>query len=106
MVRQRSCPPEVDPPQAEKPPGFLFKMCWVYVLKSQKDGKLYIGSTRNLEKRIFYHNSGKVRSTKSRRPFEIIYSKRFDSDTQARKFENTLKTTQRRRQIKKAILEG
>jgi len=96
----------VDPPSGGKTAGLLFKMCWVYVLKSQKDGKLYIGSTRNLEKRIFYHNSGKVRSTKSRRPFEIIYSKRFDSYIQARRFENILKTTQGRRQIKKAILEG
>jgi len=48
-------------------------MYFTYVLKSHKDDKLYIGYTENLDKRILEHNSGKVKSTKYRIPFELVY---------------------------------
>jgi len=48
-------------------------MFYTYVLKSKKDNNLYIGSTKNLKKRFQEHNSGLIRSTKSRVPFELIY---------------------------------
>ena len=48
-------------------------MFYVYVLKSEKDGKLYIGQTSDLRRRIKEHNSGQTRSTKSRIPFQLIY---------------------------------
>ena len=41
-------------------------MWYVYVLKSESDGKLYIGSTNDLKGRIYQHNSGNVESTKPR----------------------------------------
>ncbi|MBI5476194.1 MAG: GIY-YIG nuclease family protein [Ignavibacteriales bacterium] len=41
----------------------------VYVLRSLSDVKRYIGMTNDLHRRIREHNSGKVFSTKSRRPF-------------------------------------
>ncbi|MFH1543063.1 MAG: GIY-YIG nuclease family protein [Patescibacteria group bacterium] len=44
---------------------------YVYVLKSKKDSKLYYGFTRNLNKRLVEHNSGKVTSTKYRRPLHL-----------------------------------
>jgi len=44
----------------------------VYLLKSLRDGKQYIGSTKNLGKRLEEHNAGKVRSTKYRRPFVLM----------------------------------
>ena len=46
---------------------------YTYVLKSQKDRKLYTGVTNNLKRRVAQHNAGLVRSTKSRMPFELIY---------------------------------
>jgi len=48
-------------------------MFYVYVLKSKKDRKNYIGYTENLEDRIMEHNSGYVKSTRHRRPLEFIY---------------------------------
>ncbi|RKX17680.1 MAG: hypothetical protein DRP26_06545 [Candidatus Zixiibacteriota bacterium] len=33
------------------PAYIVFMGFWVYILKSDKDGKLYIGQTSNLEKR-------------------------------------------------------
>ena len=48
-------------------------MHYVYVLISTKDGKFYTGCTEDLRKRFQEHNDGKVNSTKSRGPFELIY---------------------------------
>ena len=69
-------------------------MACVYLLKSLVTGKKYTGSTHedNPEKRVAYHNAGKVKSTKSGRPWELIYSEKFDNYTGARKRELFLKT--------------
>ncbi|MEK7555616.1 MAG: GIY-YIG nuclease family protein [Patescibacteria group bacterium] len=48
-------------------------MFYVYILKSLKDSKLYIGCCSNLRLRFRQHNDGEVVSTKHRRPFVLIY---------------------------------
>lgn len=48
-------------------------MYYVYILRSLKDKNLYIGFTDELDRRIHEHNNGKNFSTKSRRPFELIF---------------------------------
>ena len=48
-------------------------MYYVYILKSKKDENFYIGYTKNLKNRIKMHNQGKVKSTKNRRQFELVY---------------------------------
>lgn len=51
---------------------------YVYFLKSDKDGRYYIGYTSLLpEERLTYHNSGLVPSTRNRRPLEIIYTEEY-----------------------------
>ncbi len=67
------------------------QMYYVYVLKSLKDGNLYIGQTSNLGKRFEYHNFGRVKSTKRRAPFELIYADRFSTRGEAMKRERLLK---------------
>ena len=52
-------------------------MFTVYVLQSLKDKRTYVGCTHNLENRIKEHNYGEVQSTKSRRPFKLIYKEVF-----------------------------
>ena len=49
------------------------KMHYVYIVRSKKDDKYYYGSTIDLQKRLRYHNTGRVSSTKRRRPLEICY---------------------------------
>ncbi|MBI5403672.1 MAG: GIY-YIG nuclease family protein [Ignavibacteriae bacterium] len=66
-------------------------MYHVYVLKSLKDGKLYIGQTGNLEKRLLKHNSGMCKSTKSRLPLELIYKEEYNTRSEAIKREKELK---------------
>jgi putative endonuclease len=45
---------------------------YVYILRSLKDGKYYIGETTNVEARLQFHNAGLQRSTRNRRPFVIV----------------------------------
>jgi len=66
-------------------------MFYVYVLRSKKDGKLYIGFTEDLRRRLKEHNEGINISTKSRRPFELVYYEAYKSQTDARKREIKLK---------------
>jgi len=63
----------------------------LYILKSLKDGDLYIGSTNNLKKRLLEHNLGKVYATKLRRPFKLVYCELYKSEADARKREHNLK---------------
>jgi putative endonuclease len=82
-------------------------MFYSYILKSKKDGNLYIGSTNDLKERLEKHNLGKVFSTKARRPFEIIYYEAYRSEKDARKREHNLKLRSRAfAQLKKRIRES
>ena len=68
------------------------KKYFVYLLKSQKDNKFYIGQTKNVLNRLTEHNSGQVPSTKYRIPFKLIgYSER-ESRQDAIKLEKKLKS--------------
>jgi len=71
----------------------------VYVLRSMKDGNLYIGMTSDLQARISSHNSGRVRSTKARRPLKLVYFEEFSNKTEARRRELFLKTGQGRKSL-------
>jgi putative endonuclease len=72
-------------------------------LRSIKDGKFYTGFTSDLEKRLDDHNSGKVLSTKSRLPFEMIYYEACLCVEDATHREKYLKTTYGKRFIKNRI---
>lgn len=80
---------------------------WVYILKSLKDNKLYIGSTNNLKKRLLEHNNGNVFSTKYRKPFILIYYEAYKAEKDARKREKNLKLRSKAlAQLKKRIVES
>ena len=66
-------------------------MYYVYVLKSKKDNKHYIGYTNDLRRRFKEHNSGKNKSTKDRMPFELIYYEAYTIKSSAIERENKLK---------------
>jgi putative endonuclease len=79
------------------------KSYYVYVLRSKLDGKFYTGFTSDLEKRLEEHNSGKVYSTKTRIPFEIVYYEVCLCIDDATHREKYLKTTYGKRYIKNRI---
>jgi putative endonuclease len=64
---------------------------YVYILQSLKDNKYYIGSSSNIKERLTFHNSGKQRSTKNRKPFILIYSEELSDKAEALKRERQIK---------------
>jgi putative endonuclease len=72
----------------------------VYILQSSSDKKTYIGSTDNLERRLKQHNSGKVKSTKHRIPFNVLFTEEFFTLSEARKREMWWKSGSGRRKLK------
>ena len=67
-------------------------MYYVYILQSQKDLNYYTGLAKDLERRLQEHNSGQTKATKSRRPFKIVYTEKFETLEQAREREKFFKT--------------
>ena len=81
-------------------------MFYVYILKSDKDGKLYIGYSNNLQKRFKEHNLGLVESTKSRMPLHLIYYEAYTSKEDATKREHNLKTGQQRELLRNRLINS
>lgn len=75
----------------------------IYVLKSIKDNNLYIGCTSNLDKRLSGHNSGKVQSTKHRRPLAMIFKEEYPEKYQAFNKERYYKTAKGKRELIRKI---
>ena len=78
-------------------------MWYVYLLLSKNSGKWYIGSTKNLQKRILRHNSGKNKSTKHGIPWKAIYCEISLSEKDARAREKYLKSGIGRRYLKSRL---
>lgn len=78
-------------------------MFYTYILKSDKDKKLYIGWTDDLEKRFLKHNKGLVKSTKGRGPFKLVYYEACSDKQKAIAREKYLKTGFGRRFLKNRI---
>lgn len=66
-------------------------MFYTYVLRSQKDKDLYIGSTNDLRRRFTEHNRRLNPSTRHRAPFEIVYYEAYKAEDDAREREHNLK---------------
>ncbi|MCB9218738.1 MAG: GIY-YIG nuclease family protein [Ignavibacteriales bacterium] len=67
-------------------------MFTVYVLKSLNDHKKYIGFTSDLSRRITEHNNGLVKSTKHRKPLELVYYEEYKTKAEAMKREKFFKS--------------
>ncbi len=66
-------------------------MYYLYIIKSQKDETLYIGQTNNLKRRLFEHNNGKSKYTKSHSPFTLKYYEAYTNEEDAKRRETNLK---------------
>lgn len=65
---------------------------YLYVLKSLKDKKLYIGKTKDLRNRLKKHLAGEVTATKGRLPLELIYYEAYTNKTMWSKQEKFYKS--------------
>jgi putative endonuclease len=71
-------------------------MFTIYVLRSEVDGRLYKGFTKDLSIRIAQHNNGKTKSTKGYMPWKLVYSEIVSTLEEALLREKYLKTGQGR----------
>jgi len=78
-------------------------MFYVYILKTEYLNELYVGCTGNLKQRLLEHNSGKVKSTKSKAPYELIHYEAYMDQRDAFEREQFLKTGWGKRFIKKNL---
>jgi len=76
-------------------------MFTVYVLRSKKDLKRYIGLTENLNRRLYDHANGFVKSTKDRRPLILIYKEVFTDKIEGQNREKFFKSGQGREFLNK-----
>lgn len=67
-------------------------MYYCYILFSSKSHIFYFGSTINLKSRLSLHNNGEVRSTKPHLPWKLVWYCAFETEKQARSFEQYMKT--------------
>ena len=69
-----------------------FGVPWFVYIVRCRDGSLYTGATNDLDKRVRAHNDGKgARYTRSRRPVELVFSRRARDKSSALRQEYRLK---------------
>ena len=78
-------------------------MYYTYIIQSQKNGRFYIGSCHNIDIRIERHNAGATPSTKSGRPWKLVYSESYETNSEALKREREIKSKKSRKYIQYLI---
>ncbi|MFA5870309.1 MAG: GIY-YIG nuclease family protein [Candidatus Paceibacterota bacterium] len=83
-------------------------MFFVYLIKSKTSGKIYIGQTINLEKRLMRHNGilptkNSSFTNKQGENWEVLYTEQFKTRTEAKKRERELKSGKGREFLKNLI---
>ena len=76
---------------------------FVYILKSKKTGRYYVGYTGDLVKRLREHNSGYTKSLIKHIPLEIIRKESYDTYEEARKRERQIKSYKSGEAFKKLV---
>lgn len=77
-------------------------MYYVYVIQD-KNNRCYTGYTNDLRKRFKEHNDNRVKSTKERGPFEMIYYEGCANSQDATAREKYLKSGMRKRYLKNRL---
>lgn len=66
-------------------------MNYTYILRC-RDGSLYTGWTKDIEKRVGEHNAGKgAKYTRARRPVRLVYYEAFETKEEAMSRERAIK---------------
>jgi putative endonuclease len=79
-------------------------MAWVYVLEC-KDGSFYVGSTIDLERRVWQHQMGEGAAyTRRRRPVRLVWSADYERVEDAYAMEKRIQGWNRAKRI--ALIEG
>jgi putative endonuclease len=79
-------------------------MAWVYILECS-DGSFYVGSTTDIDRRLWQHQNGEGAAyTKRRRPVHLVWCLPFDRIDEAYRFEKRIQGWGRAKRL--ALIEG
>ena len=67
-------------------------MFFVYIIRSETDGRFYVGFSEDIERRLYEHNIGKTFSTKGYRPWKLFFTEAYATRAEARDREVYLKS--------------
>src|SRR5690554_5879094 len=81
-------------------------MHYVYAIRSLKDGRIYVGMSSDVKRRLEWHNKGMTRSTKGFVPWEPIFVKEVSDRLEARKWEKYYKSGVGKEYLKALNLEN
>ena len=76
---------------------------FIYALVSQVDGRIYVGMSQDVQRRLAEHNAGKVKSTKGFAPWSLLYCELSGTADEARAKEKYYKAGSGKKKLK-AIL--
>jgi len=71
-----------------------------YIIRSENSGTHYYGHAENMAARLERHNSGKVRSTRAKRPWKLHYYEMFETKSEAYRRELFFKSIEGYRYLK------
>ncbi|MFQ6032748.1 MAG: GIY-YIG nuclease family protein [Candidatus Zixiibacteriota bacterium] len=83
--------------------GIILHRFFLYILQSQKNGKYYIGITKDIETRLDQHNRGVGKSTRSSRPWRLVYTEEYNTWSEAARREREIKNQKNRSYIENLI---
>jgi putative endonuclease len=76
---------------------------FVYILKSLKDGRYYVGTAKDLTDRLQRHNQGRSQYTRNARPWQLVYYEEYANRSSAMKRECAIKLQKSREYIELLI---
>ncbi len=84
----------------------IFVLFTIYILRSEKSGRFYIGQTQDIAERLLRHNQGKVAATKGKGPWKTVYQKHFKTRKESVNRELEIKSKKSRTYIERLIDGG
>ena len=81
----------------------ILQKFFLYILQSQRNRKYYVGTTKDTKGRLNQHNRGVGKSTRSSRPWRLIYTEEYNSRSEAVGREKRIKNQKSRSYIENLL---
>ena len=81
-------------------------MPFTYILYSSKLDKYYVGACIDIDRRLYEHNIGHSKFTSTGMPWELKFTKEFETLQEAKVFEQKIKKMKSRKYIEGLIAQG
>ena len=79
---------------------------FVYILKSNKKNKFYVGSTSDIARRLKQHENGHTQTTRNMGKLDLVLVQEYNDLETARKIERKIKKLKSKNYIQKMVQEG